>query len=301
MVGSARRQSNPKKQARSSVGGVRTPSLHKNFLQHGLTPKKKPSKNTFYKESICQDSSRAATKCVACPRCLPQRWCGAPSSWASTPPLLPPFHRYTLPTFPLSVSVSAARKYSEERSELPTTLPRSATTFLAVPALMATEKKQFSLVLVTYLWLFRIIFHILFFSLIYRNWWNFHYSHRSCFQRKCFYCGENFSFVFIFYWCAESRFEFDTICSFNFHYCSCKKSYTACVVSTLDGQECTDLISCATRQFLRLQSWNVSGRLLTIEYDRRLGPVLTTMGPAALEVWIRKPCDQASLWFHTEI
>ena len=38
---------------------------------------------------------------------------------------------------------------------------------------MATEKKQLSLVLVTYLWLFRIIFHILFFSLIYRNWWNF--------------------------------------------------------------------------------------------------------------------------------
>ena len=42
-----------------------------------------------------------------------------------------------------------------------------------IAEVMATEKKQFSLVLVTYLWLFRIIFHILFFSLIYRNWWNF--------------------------------------------------------------------------------------------------------------------------------
>ena len=63
-----------------------------------------------------------------------------------------------------------------------------------------------------------------------------------------------------FYWFDESRFEFDIICSFNFHDCWCKKSYTTCVVLTLDSHACTELISCETRQFLWLQRWNVWGR-----------------------------------------
>jgi len=71
---------------------------------------------------------------------------------------------------------------------------------------MATEKKQillacisfFSLVLVTYLWLFRIIFHILFFFNL-PQVVEFHYSHRSCFQRRAFILVGIFSFLFIFY------------------------------------------------------------------------------------------------------